>query len=89
VLVNFTEHFSLQLVLVSSSVVPANFSTHQTGPAIRVFSFGFSQCLGCTGMGYHFNNFIALRVLCISSKSQRMTLKKYKTLFEMVIALYF
>jgi len=66
-----------------------NFSTYQTGPGIRVFSFCFSPCLACTGMGYYFKNFIPLGVLCIPSNVQCATLQKYKTLFEMVIALYF
>jgi hypothetical protein len=84
------EHFLLQLVLVWSSVVQVStFSTHQTGRGIMVFSFCFSQCLACTGMGYHCKNFIPLGVLCISSNTQCVTLQKYKTLLEMVIGLYF
>ncbi len=80
---NFMEHFLLQLVLGSKQCCGSiNFSTYQTGPGIRVYSFCFSPCLACTGMEYHFKNFIPVEVLGISSNAQCVTVPKYKTLLE-------
>jgi hypothetical protein len=66
--VNFMEHFLFAAAAgLKQYCAGINFST---GPGIRIFSFCFSPCLACTGMGYHFINFIPVGVLCISSKAQ-------------------